>query len=93
MQHEKKLVKKFNKLCQIYINNFKEYWSNKNVQINFKDIVHPVTSISSEFNMSDWKYQIEDNPLIVVNVSYEQRLLGVIKKYYMNEDHSLQLLL
>lgn len=52
MQHEKKVIKKYNKLCQIYVKNFKEYWNAKNVDVNFKDLINPLTSISENFSMN-----------------------------------------
>lgn len=58
MQHEKKVVKKYNKLCQIYTKHFKEYWNAKNIDVNFKDMMNPITSISETFSMNEWKIEI-----------------------------------
>jgi hypothetical protein len=58
MQHEKKVVRKYNKLCQIYAKHFKEYWNAKNIDVNFKDMMNPITSISETFSMNEWKIEI-----------------------------------
>ncbi len=59
MQHEKKVVRKYNKLCQIYAKHFKEYWNAKNIDVNFKDMMNPITSISETFSMNEWKIEIQ----------------------------------
>lgn len=90
MEHQKKVVKKYNKLCQIYVKNFKEYLNSKNIDVNFKDIINPITSMSDNFSMNDWKVEIQENKPISINENYQEMLLKIIKKYYLNHDKKLE---
>lgn len=59
------------------------------MDVNFKDLSSPLTSISETFNMNDWKFEIEEAPLLTIKRNYEELLLNAIKKNYLNEDNSL----
>jgi hypothetical protein len=63
------------------------------VEINFKDLVSPMSSLSEKLNIGEWKVDVEESPPLYANKAYEEMLLTVVKRHYLNEDHFLEKML
>ncbi len=46
--------------------------------------------MSDNFSMNDWKVEIQENKPISINENYQEMLLKIIKKYYLNHDKKLE---
>lgn len=63
MEHEKNIVTKYNKLCEMFQKNIKQYASSKSLELNF-NIFNPTKPVLDSFSMKDWKFQIETLPIL-----------------------------
>lgn len=54
IQHEKKIVEKYNTLTKLYIDSFQKYCNSKKLDMNFN--IKPLKCIFEKVKIGEWKF-------------------------------------